>query len=390
MQYDFDSPTDRSRSDSVKWARGVFRYRREDIIPMWVADMDFPAPEPVVEALKTRAGHPVYGYSYIGMSLCNSITERLDLKYGWRVNPEWLCFTPGVVPALKAVVRAFTRPGDGVIVQPPVYPPFMSSATRNGCRLGDNPLRYLDGTYEMDFDDLELRLSDLGVRMMILCSPHNPVGRVWDREELRRLGEMAQRHGVMVLSDEIHAELVLEGRRHIPFASISPEFERNSITCISPSKTFNLSGLSAAVLVIPDPGLRSRFAEATDGTMGDINVFGLRAMEVAYRQGDEWLEQVLDYITGNVEFLLRFFKDRIPRIRAVIPEGTYLVWLDCRDLGIDSGSLDRLFQEAGVGMMSGEDFGPGGEGFMSINVACPRSLLEEALQRIESAVTSLN
>jgi cystathionine beta-lyase len=388
MRYDFDSAIDRSPSDSVKWARGVFRYGGEGIIPLWVADMDFLSPQPVVEALKARAAYPVYGYSYVSMSLCDAIAERMDRKHGWKVKRDWLCFTPGVVPALKAVVRTFVRPGEGVIVQPPVYPPFTTSVTGNECRLVYNPLKYEEGTYRIDFDDLGSKLSDPGVRMLMLCSPHNPVGRVWSREELARLGEMAVRSGVIVLSDEIHSELVLGGRLHTPFAGISPEFEGDSITCVSPSKMFNLSGLSAAVVVIPDPDLRKRYMEATDGTMGDINVFGLRAMEVAYREGDEWLEQVLDYIRGNVEFLLRFFEDRVPAIRPVPPEGTYLVWLDCRGLGVSSSTLDRIFQEAGVGLMSGADFGPGGEGFMRINVACPRRLLEEGLRRIERAVAA--
>lgn len=389
MRYDFDTPINRAASDSVKWARGVLRYAKDDVIPMWVADMDFPAPQPVADTLKARAAHPVYGYSYVSMSLCKAITERLEHKYGWKVCPEWLSFTPGVVPALKAIVRTFTGPGDAVVVQPPVYPPFMSSVAGNGCRLAYNPLAYAHGTYTMDFDDLERKLSDQRTRMMILCSPHNPVGRVWTPEELSRVGEMAQKHGVIVLSDEIHSELVLWGRRHTPFASLSPEFERSSITCISPSKTFNLAGLSAAVVIIPDQGLREKFFEATDGTMGDINVFGLKAMEAAYRDGDEWLEQVLDYIAGNVRYLAQFFEEKTPKIRVVVPEGTYLVWLDCRGLELDSSNLDRLFQEGGVGMMSGEDFGPGGDGFMRINVACPRSLLVEALQRVEQVVASL-
>lgn len=336
MRYDFDTPLNRFGSGSVKWAKGALRYGRADAIPMWVADMDFAVPQLVVDAVKARAAYPIYGYGYISTSLCEAIAERLDRKYGWRVEPEWPAFTPGVVPAIKATVRTFTEPGDAVVIQPPVYPPFMSSTTGSGCRLVYNPLTYSGKTYSMDFDDLERRLSDACVRMMILCSPHNPIGRVWTEEELGRVGEIAREHGVLVLSDEIHSELVLEGHHHVPLASISPELAQNTITCISPSKTFNLAGLSAAVVIIPNAGLRRRFSGVTDGTMGDINVFGLTAMEAAYRDGDEWLDQVLPYIMQNVNYLCRFLEEKVPEIRVVVPEGTYLVWLDCRGLGLDS------------------------------------------------------
>lgn len=386
MKYDFDKIIDRTSTNSSKWAvKSVFGH--EDVLPLWVADMDFPCPEPVVEAIRKRAEHPIYGYTMASSGLFEAVVERMERKYGWRVKPEWIVLTPGVVPALNASVRAFAGPQGKVVIQSPVYPPFHRAASNNECQVLNNRLKLVNGHYQVDFEDLRYRFENEGAKMMILCSPHNPVGRVWTREELVKMGEIVIGSGGVMVSDEIHCEIVYKGHRHVPFASISEEFARHCITCIAPSKTFNIPGLHTSAAIIPDEELRNRFNRARAGIMGSPGLFGLTAMEAAFRYGDEWLEQVLEYLESNVEFTIKYFQEKIPQIKAIRPEGTYLVWLDCRELGMDPQSLSKFFREkAKVGMNDGYTFGPGGEGFMRLNVGCPRSILEEALRRIERAV----
>jgi len=396
MKYDFDQICSRQNTNSTKWDAIKTIFDNGDIIPMWVADMDFQAARPIVEALKARARHEFYGYTHPGSSLIEAITERLDRKFGWQIDPEWIVFTPGVIPAINIAIRSLTHPGDEVILQEPVYYPFFPTVKQNGCQIITNELKLSGGSYEMDFVDLENKFhSKTGMRdipskvkSIILCNPQNPIGRLWNREELTQLGKIVIRHGATVISDEIHCELLFKGYKHTPFAAISGEFEQNCIVCMAPSKTFNLAGLQASSIIIPNKKLRDSFNKAR-ASIPSPNLFGLTAMEAAYRYGDEWLEQLLDYLQKNLEFTLEYFVQNIPRITAVKPQATYLLWLDCRALELDDMKLrDLMRQKANVGLDDGFLFGAGGSGFQRMNIACPRSILEEALHRIEIAVNS--
>jgi cystathionine beta-lyase len=399
VKYDFEQVCNRKNTNSLKWdsLRSVFGH--EDVIPMWIADMDFPAPQPVVEALKKRAEHPCYGYTKPGPGVIEALVERIQRKFNWKIKPEWIVFTPGLIPALHVAVRAVTHPGDEVILQEPVYYPFFKAVTYSGCQIVNNGLKLIDGRYEMDYEDLESKFLPKGgmistdsnnVKAIILCNPHNPVGRIWNKEELVRMGEIVIRHGAVVISDEIHCEILFKGYQHTPFASISEEFEQSCILCMSPSKTFNLAGLEISSIIIPNKKLRNDFSNMRSGILPGPNLFGYVALEAAYRFGDEWLKQVLDYLQGNLDFMLAYFADRIPKIKVIQPQGTYLIWLDCRQLDMDNLSLKSFLREkARVGLNDGFLFGEAGSGFQRINIACPRSILEEALRRIETAVNSL-
>lgn len=398
MKYDFDRVHARQNRNSVKWDAVEDIFGSRDIIPMWVADMDFPAAQPIVDALTERAGHRFYGYTRAGQSLIEAVVERVKKKFNWKIEPQWVVFTPGVIPALHVAVKALTHPGDEVILQEPVYYPFFPVVKQNGCHVLTNELKLCGGCYQMDFADLESKFlprAGMGVdipsraKALILCNPHNPIGRLWSVEELRRLGEIVIGNNAAVISDEVHCELLYQGHRHTPFAAVSEEFAQNSIVCMAPSKTFNLPGLEASSIIIPGKKLRKAFREARAGVPGP-NLFGLTAMEAAYRHGDEWLEQVLAYIEGNLEFTLDFFARKIPRIIPIRPQATYLLWLDCRKLGLDDMALRSFMRDkARVGMDDGFLFGAGGSGFQRMNIACPRSILEEALNRIEKAVDSV-
>jgi cysteine-S-conjugate beta-lyase len=398
MKYDFDTVCDRSNTDCAKWGAVKAIFGREDVIPMWVADMDFPTAAPIVEALKKRAEHPFYGYTMPGPGLAEAVVERMKRKLDWKIEPDWVVFTPGIIPALNIAVRALTHPGDEIIVQEPVYFPFFGVVTGSGCQIVHNRLKLVRGRYKMDYADLEsrfqsregMRMGHSRVKAIILCNPQNPIGRVWSREELTRMGEIVIGHGAIVISDEIHCELLYKGFRHTPFAAISKDFADNSIVCMAPSKTFNLPGLEASSIIIPNKKLRDDFNDARAGMVPGLNIFGLTAMEAAYRHGDEWLKQLLDYLQGNLEITMNWFKERIPRIKVIEPQGTYLLWLDCRGLGLDDKELQKFMREqARVGFDDGYMFGEGGSGFQRMNIACPRSILREALERIEGAVKTL-
>ena len=398
MKYDFNQVHSRANTNCAKWDAVKAIFGSEDVIPMWVADMDFPTAQPIVEALKERAAHPFYGYTMAGPGLTEAVVDRVQRKYGWRIEPEWVVFTPGVIPALSAAVKALTHPGDEIILQEPVYYPFFSAVKTNGCHISTNQLKFINGHYEMDFNDLKNKFEEKSgmrrgasrARAIILCNPHNPIGRLWGRKDLIKMGEIVIGHGATVISDEIHCELLYKGYRHSPFGSISKDFEQHSIVCMAPSKTFNLAGLGASSIIIPDKKLRDSFNEAREGTVHNPNLFGLAAMEAAYRYGDEWLAQLLDYLQGNLDFTLSYFKEKIPKITPVKPQGTYLLWLDCRALGLDDKSLSSFMKEkAKVGFDDGSMFGAGGSGFERMNIACPRSILKEALHRIEKAVKAL-
>ena len=390
MRYDFDAYLDRRNTDSLKCDFCELEYGLKDIIPMWVADMDLPAPQPVVEAVKKRAEHPAYGYTLTPASYWESIIRWMKARHGWDVRREWLSKSPGVVPALNLCVQAFSRPGDKVVIQTPVYHPFFSAVENNGRRIIRNPLMVENGRYLMDTEDLEKRI-DGRTRMLILCSPHNPVGRVWTKEEIERLGRICVRKDLMVVSDEIHGDLVFNGHKHVPAASVSPELAERTITCVAPSKTFNVAGLSTSVIIASNPKLLGLFdtqAEKAGLTFG--NTFGIVALEAAYTQGAEWLDQLLPYLEANIDLATAFFETRVPKIRFLRPEGTYLALLDCRVLGMNQEALDNFFlRKAGVLFDEGTIFGEELRGFERMNLACPRSTLREALERIERAVNAL-
>jgi cystathionine beta-lyase len=385
--FDFDAVIDRRHTHSLKWDHCGSTFGLDDVIPLWVADMDFAAPPAVVEAVSRRAAHGAYGYASTPESFWESVTGWLRNRHGWEVERGWLARSPGVVPALSLCVHAFTRPGDGIVVQTPVYYPFFRAVEDNGRRLLRNPLTFEGGRYRMDLAGLE-RTVDQDTRMLILCSPHNPVGRVWTRDELERLGEVCERRDLVVLSDEIHMDLVLGRRRHVPFATLSPALADRTVTCLAPSKTFNVAGLCMSIVVASNASLLARYtAQFTAAGLVIGSLFGAVALEAAYRHGGEWLDELLVYLEANVDLVERFLAERVPQIRFIRPEGTYLALLDCRALGLSQRALDDFFlREAGVYFDSGPWFGEELKGFERINLACPRKTLTEALERIERAV----
>jgi cystathionine beta-lyase len=403
VKYDFDTEISRAETNATKWefiqeGQDLHHWEHTDkfygenrILPMWVADMDFPCPEPVVEALVARAQHGIYGYTAPTDAYYHAVVSWMKRRQGWEVDPEWICITPGVVPALNMLVRTFVAPGEKVLIQPPVYHPFFHAIENNQAELAANALIYENGRYRMDYADLEEKAKDPAVKLAILCSPHNPVGRVWSRDELLRFGEICLGNDVLIVSDEIHADLIYQGHTFTPWVSLGEAFAQQAVVCTAPSKTFNLAGLHTSNIIIPNAGPRARFKKTLQSNgLGGIGPFGLVALEAAYTHGEEWLDQVLAYMEGNLHYLEDYVAQHIPRISVVRPEGTYLVWLDCRGLGLDKWALKRLMlNEARVFLDDGFIFGPEGEGFERINIACPRSILVEALERIREAVDGL-
>lgn len=402
MKYDFDTEIPREGTDSVKWefaqvGEDMLHFERTDrffgedrALPMWVADMDFRCPEPVVRALRERAEHGIFGYTAPMESFFDAVVGWMRRRHGWEIEPGWICVSPGVVVALNLLVRTFIEAGEKVLIQPPVYYPFFMAAENNEAVIAPNPLVLSDGKYSMDFEQLERQLADPAVKMAILCNPHNPGGRVWTREELLRFGDACNRHDVLVVSDEIHGDLTLDANVFTPYASLGAEYARHSVTCTAPSKTFNLAGLQTSCVIVPDDDLRAKFQQAllSTGLFG-VGSFGAVALEAAYNDGEEWLEQVKAYITANLDYLEDYVREHFPEISVMRPEGTYLVWLDCRALGLEDMELRRLMMEgARVYLDDGIIFGDEGAGFERINIACPRHILVEALERIRVAIAT--
>jgi cystathionine beta-lyase len=390
LKYDFDEIIDRNGTESLKWVYPRKVLKVEDAIPLWVADMDFEAPPAVVEAIRRRASHGIYGYPLVPPSFWHAAIDWLKRRHGWEVRKDWMAKTPGIVPALNYCVRAFTKPGDGVIIQTPVYFPFYNAVENNGRCVVRNPLRFDGRRYTMDLDDLERKITTPG-QMLILCSPHNPVGRVWTRDELEALGRIAVARDLLVISDEIHSDLVYRGHTHYVFAALSPELAARTFTCVAPSKTFNIPGLATAAVVASNPDLLKKFEDEVERAGFELGqVFGIIGFEAAYAHGEDWLNELLPYLEANVDFMEKFFEDRVPKIRLIRPEGTYLALLDCRGLGLEPGALNDFFlKTARVYFSDGRTFGSELQGFVRINFGCPRALLLEALERIEQAVTSL-
>ena len=390
MNYDFDTVYDRASTDSLKWANRRQLCGSDDVLPLWVADMDFACPPEVVEAVRERAAHPIYGYPAKSEAYYQSIIDWMGLRNGWKIAKEWICYSPGVVPAVNFAVQAYSSPGDKIIIQPPVYYPFIKAVLNNGRQLVENPLKIEGGRYVMDYESLE-RSIDARTKAIILSSPHNPVGRVWERPELEKLVDICERHGLVIISDEIHSDLILGGIRHSCIASLSEKAAAITATLTAPNKTFNIAGLTMGNAIIPDRKLRDAFAAAVDNSgIGVSNVFGNTALEAAYRLGEPWLEGLLAYLRGNFRLVSEFIAEMLPELAVFPLEGTYLAWIDCRRLRLDDGALKDFFtKKAGIWLDEGTKFGSGGSGFMRLNIACPRSLLEEALSRLEKAMAEL-
>lgn len=387
MKYDFDEIIDRRNTYSIKYA-AVSRGKPEDILPLWVADMDFKAPECVIDALTQRSKHGIYGYSDSGEEYFDTLKSWFSRRFGWETQSSWLVKTPGVVNAIHTAVRALTEIGDSVLIQQPVYYPFASAVRSTGRNLAINELTYQNLSYTIDFDDFESKIAESNVKLFILCNPHNPVGRVWTKGELTRMGDICLRYGVRVISDEIHQDFIYEGHRHQVFADISPEFRDITITCTAPSKTFNLAGLTISNIFISNPDIRRKFKdEYARSGLSQLGIMGLAACQAAYEGGEDWLTQLIQYLTGNLSYIRDFLQSRLPRIKLVEPEGTYLVWLDFREMGISDRELDDIIvNKAKLWLDDGPMFGAGGQGFQRINMACPRSILREAMERLEKAL----
>lgn len=389
MRYDFDKVYDRKNTNSLKWDFHKERGHDERELPLWVADMDFCSPKPVIDALHETADRGFFGYTVAGYEDKKNVSDYFSRRHRYAPEPEYIVFAPGVCFALTMAVLAFSEENDAVMISEPVYYPFASIVTGVKRKLIRNELKQdKTGRYEIDFALFEQQIKENNVKLYILCSPHNPVGRIWTKEELMRLGEICLAHGVYVLADEIHADFVYEGKKHIPFASISKEFENNSAVFTSPSKTFNMAGLQIAEAVIKDEKKRRRFVgESNRAGYAEVSVMGLNAMRAAYTECDDWVEELVEYIYKNILYMEQRIRDRMPLLHMIHPEGTYLPWVDFRELGLSHSGLDRLIRErAFLWLDAGYIFGRSGEGFERFNVACPRSMLVEALDRLEKAV----
>ncbi len=385
MKYDFDKTIDRRATNSYKWDSAP-----EGVLPMWVADMDFRTAPAIIDALQKRVAHGIFGYTRVPDAYYDAVTSWFSRRHGWDIDREWIIYTSGVVPAVSAVIKALTVPGDKVIVQTPVYNCFFSSIRNNGCEIVSNPLRRTTDTYEMDFDALERCAADPRAKVMLLCNPHNPAGRVWTPDELTRLGNICLRNGVTVVADEIHCELVYQGFKYTPFASLSDAFLHRSVTCVSPSKAFNIAGLQIANIVAFDNDLRSRIDKAINiNEVCDVNPFGVAATIAAYNEGEEWLNQLVDYLHGNYEAMAEFCRRELPEFPITRLEGTYLVWMDCSSLGMPSDALEHaLLEDARLWLNAGTMYGAEGEGYMRWNIACPRSVMLDGLNRFLNFVRS--
>lgn len=390
MNYNFDTIIDRSNNFAAKWSEMDKKYGTNDLIPMWVADMDFKAAPCIIDALRNRLEQGIYGYTTRPNSYNESIVNWVSRRFGWNIKSEWLVFSPGVIPAISILIQELTNEGDKIMIQEPVYSPFNSVVKDNKRELVISPLKKLeDGNYVMDYEDIEAKIKD--VKIFILCNPHNPVGRVWTKEELKQLGDICIKHNVKVISDEIHSDIIFKGHKHIPFASICKEFEQNSITCMAPTKTFNIAGLQMSQVILPNENdynaLDSAFARI------DIrrnNAFSLVATEAAYNHGEEWLTDFIDYLEGNMDFAVNYIEQNMPKLKVRKPQGTYLLWVDFSELGLSDDEVAKfLVENAKVALNNGPSFGIGGQGYQRINLACPRSMVEEALTRIKNAIDSL-
>jgi cystathionine beta-lyase len=390
MNYNFNEIINRENTDAIKLEKRKLLFGTEEVLPLWVADMDFRTPDFILNAIKKRLEHPILGYTTTPADFFKLFAAWTQKLHDWQIETEWTGFIPGIVPGLAFTVQCFTKPGEEVIVQPPVYHPFMNVVNNNGRNLVYNPLQEVDGKFEMDFDDLRSKITDK-TKMLILCNPHNPGGKVWSLETLRKLDAICAKHKILVISDEIHADMVLPGDsriKHIPFAKVSQTAAVNSVTFMSPSKTFNMPGLKTSFYVIPNSKLYQQFnsyLEASEITSG--NIFAYAATAACYAEGNHWRKAMLHYVQENVDYVVGFLNKHIPQIKPMLPEASFLLWLDCRALGMEPDELHRFFvQKAGLGLNQGTIFGPGGEYHMRLNVACPKAILEQAMTQLKNAL----
>lgn len=391
MKYDFDEIVDRSKNRSAKYDERVKNFGTDDVIPLWIADMDFKTAQPIIDACVKKAEEGIWGYTSRPESYFKAYADWQEKRNGWRPDTALFSWSLGVVPALTAIVRLFTGEHDKIMIQPPVYPEFYDVNELSGRRVAENNMIERDGRWEIDFEDFEEKAKDPLTKMFILCNPHNPLGKVWTKEELGRMLSICFENGVLVVSDEIHSDLFFHGKKHIPAAMALPGAENRVITCLSATKTFNLAGLQASATVFPNREMKDIF----DRYWGSLdihrnNAFSSVAMEAAFREGEEWLEQMLDYVSGNFDFIADYCKNRIPKIRPSMPDATYLVWLDCRELGLDDAALKEfMIKKAKLGLNPGSSFTRSLSGFMRLNAACPRSVLKKAMEQLEAAVNGL-
>ncbi|PLR92665.1 MalY/PatB family protein [Bacillus sp. T33-2] len=383
---DFHKAVSRVNTASVKWEMTRELFGSRDVLPMWVADMDFLPPQAVKEAISSRMEHGIYGYTFVPPSVAKAVQAWLASRHGWDVRSSWLLYSPGVVPSISTAILAYTNPGDKVLLQSPVYTPFFNMIEKNGRVVVNSQLKLENGRYVVDFEDFEQKLRQ-GVKLFLLCNPHNPGGAVWTIEELTKIGELCLKYGCLILSDEIHSDLIFKPHRHVPIASIKEEFKNITITCIAPSKTFNLAGLQASAVIIPDSTLHAAFkAQQQKQGIFTLNTFGIVGMEAAYLYGEDWLDQLLDYLQQNVAIADHFIREKLPGIEPMVPEGTYLLWLDCRKLGLtDEEIKERLLKKGKLALEPGPKYGPGGEGFVRMNLGCPQETLLEGLERLKKA-----
>ncbi len=385
-KYNFDEIVPREGTNCLKYdAREMF-FKSKDALPLWVADMDFKTPDFIIDAIKKRVDHEIYGYTFRSESYYNSIIDWMKRRHKWTIQKEWISFSPGVVSGLTYCIDIFSKPGDGVIVQPPVYFPFFDSVKGTKRKMIENPLKIENGRYTFDFEDLKLKITK-NTKLLLLCNPQNPGGMVWTHEELTELTSICLENNIMIISDEIHSDLIFKEQKHIPLASISEEVAKNCVVLMAPSKTFNVAGFSSSLVIIPNKRNFVRYERAIGvGHLGMGNIFGTIAMEAAYKHGDEWLEQLLDYLWENYCLLEEFFKIKLPRVKVMKPEATYLIWLDFTDYGMKNDDLMKFtIENANVALNDGGRFGTGGDGWLRINIGCPKSTLVAALERLEKA-----
>lgn len=382
MKYNFDEVISRESTASVKWDE-VSEVNGRKTLPYWIADLDFKAPVEVIDALQKRVEHGIFGYTSYSKTLVPTIQSWINKRHGWNIEDEWINYTPGIISAILYSIECFTKEGDGILVQSPIYPPFLQVPKDNNRKIIESEMILNDGKYEIDFDDFEEKAKK--AKVFLLSNPHNPSGRVFTKEELEKLGNICVKNNVLIISDEIHSDIIFKGYKHTPIASINEEIKNITITCYSVSKTFSLAGLIASVIIIPNKEINNKFKEYLEARHVSVNVLGKVALEAAYKYGEDYMNQLNDYLESNRDFLVDFMSKYTPKIKPVKAEGTYLVWLDCRELNLNDTELKDFFINAGVELNDGRAFGDAGKGFMRFNIGCPRETLIKGLECIKSA-----